>query len=110
MSIQSFILFRQLNKNLDAKLFAFFLRNKKSLRYSMSKSIFRKILLALGILFIVNCLAHESDVIYDDSQVLEFHITFVEEAWYDTLWQNYLDGFETDEQEYTSATFTFNLT
>jgi len=74
----------------------------------MPKSFLKEILLVLAILLTIDCLAHESDVIYDDSQVLEFHITFTEEAWYDTLWQNYLDGFDTGEQEYTSATFTFN--
>ena len=62
----------------------------------------------LAILFSNNCLAHESDVIYDDSQILEFHITFAIDDWYSTLWQNYLEGFESGEQEYTSATFTFN--
>ncbi len=54
------------------------------------------------------CLADESDIIYDDSQILEFHITFTEPDWFNLLMDNYYIGSNQDEWIYTPATFTFD--
>ena len=61
------------------------------------------------LIIFVSVFADESDVIYDDSQILEFYITFEDDEWYDMLYGNYLLGSE-DENDwiYSQATFTFN--
>ncbi|MBC8312792.1 MAG: CotH kinase family protein [Candidatus Cloacimonetes bacterium] len=56
----------------------------------------------------INSYAHISDVIYDDSELLEFYVTIDIENWYDSLMADYYDGQSTDDWIYTPATFTFN--
>ena len=68
----------------------------------------KKCILILFILVTLICLADESDIIYDDSQILEFHITFTEPDWFNLLMDNYYIGSNQDEWIYTPATFTFH--
>lgn len=48
-------------------------------------------------------ISYESDVVFDDSQVLTFGLEFEQPDFLDLLWANYLAG----ENEYIPATFTF---
>ena len=54
--------------------------------------------------FGINCLAHISDYVFDDTQVHEFHLTFEQENFLELLQENYDNG----SHEYISATFEFN--
>ena len=58
----------------------------------------------ISIVFFLNGFAHISDVIYDDSQVLEFYLTFHQENFWELLYENYNNGAE----EYIPADFEFN--
>ena len=56
------------------------------------------------ILFSINCFANPSDEIFDDSQILEFHITFPMDNFYEVL----MEMHNTNPQQYLSATFEYN--
>ncbi len=66
----------------------------------------KKIFIITFILLTVFSLSfsHISDVVFDDTQVLEFSLTFEQINYVELLWTNYLAG----ENEYIPATFEFN--
>ena len=61
------------------------------------------ILILTSFFFTINA-AHDSDVLFDDTQVLEFHFTFEHDNFWDTLEQNYNNG----SGAYLKADLEFN--
>ena len=69
-----------------------------------------KIFLYINFLIVICCFmnnklySHISDIVFDDTQVHEFYLTFTWENFWDSLFVNYNNG----DNEYIPATFEFN--
>ena len=64
-----------------------------------------KFLLSLFIYFIfINCNSHISDLVFDDTQIYGFYLTFYEE----NFWEILVFNDENDNDQYVMATFEFN--
>ena len=64
----------------------------------------KTVLMLIAILFVINCYATPSDEIFNDSQVLEFHITFPMDNFFEILTNMH----NNDPSQYLSATFEYN--